>query len=231
VTSPRADAGQGRPDALGWKTSLAVTLGIAVFRLLRATWRIRVEPNAEYAALRAKRGTPEGAYLIAFWHGEMLGGLAYHAPHGYAVMVSSHRDGEIIARILAAIGSSSIRGSSSRGGREALVGMIRHLRAGGRGAITPDGPRGPRHSFAPGTLVAAARTGSPIVVLRVHADRAWRLNSWDRFMIPKPFARVTIAHGGPTRVVLGPDGHVPPEEIARIEALMAETGRRIGADS
>jgi lysophospholipid acyltransferase (LPLAT)-like uncharacterized protein len=94
----------------------------------------------------------------------------------------------------------TIHGSSRRGAERALLSLAREVEGGAHVAVTPDGPRGPAESFAPGALIAAQRSGAPIVLLRAVADRAWRLRSWDRFMIPKPFARVTIYVSEPATV-------------------------------
>jgi lysophospholipid acyltransferase (LPLAT)-like uncharacterized protein len=117
-----------------------------------------------------------------------------------AVVISEHRDGEIVAQIAESLGYRTVRGSSSRGASRALLGLTRAIEEGHDGAITPDGPRGPAHVFAPGGAIAAYRTGIPIVPIRASASRAWRLKSWDRFLIPKPFATVTVTMGPLTHV-------------------------------
>ena len=170
--------------------------GAALIRVLSRTWRIRVS-GLEGLEAERRAGRP---VILAFWHGQMLPLLAVHQDEGISVLISSHRDGEIIAQITQRFGCRNVRGSSSRGAGRALLGIIRELEAGHDVAVTPDGPRGPARSFAPGALIAAQRTGSAIVPMAAHAERAWRLRSWDRFMIPKPFARVTVVHGPPMRV-------------------------------
>jgi lysophospholipid acyltransferase (LPLAT)-like uncharacterized protein len=132
--------------------------------------------------------------VIALWHGQMLPLLWQHRREGVAVLISEHRDGEIIARVAVALGYRTVRGSTFRGADRALVGLVRELKAGHDVAVTPDGPRGPAREFAPGALVAAQRAGAPVIAIGMAATRAWRLRSWDGFMIPKPFARVTIAY-------------------------------------
>jgi lysophospholipid acyltransferase (LPLAT)-like uncharacterized protein len=107
--------------------------------------------------------------------------------------------------------------------------MVRALDAGKEIAITPDGPRGPARKFAPGALVAAQRSGRPILPVGVSVDRAWRLRSWDRFMIPKPFARVTIAYGEPEKV-LATDSRAATREGRRFEEMMARTVELAGGD-
>ena len=177
----------------GWRLALGVSLGVFVLRLLAATWRRR-EVNAQVVRdLRARRQP----FVLVLWHGQMLPLLWHHRHEGIAIVISSHRDGEIIARIAQALGCRAIRGSTSRGGGRALLGIVRELERGGEVAVTPDGPRGPAESFAPGAAIAAHRAGVPIVALAAQASGAWRLRSWDRFMIPKPFARVTIRYSDP----------------------------------
>jgi hypothetical protein len=97
--------------------------------------------------------------------------------------------------------------------------MIKELERGVVVAVTPDGPRGPSLAFQSGALVAAQRANVPVVPMLVHADRAWRLRSWDRFMIPKPFARVTIAYGDPV-MVRGATAREAAAEAGRFEAMM-----------
>jgi lysophospholipid acyltransferase (LPLAT)-like uncharacterized protein len=173
-----------------------VRVGGLVVRLLARTWRVRLDGGEH---LRAARADARGKmYLL--WHGQMLPLLWYHRHQGVAIVISEHRDGELIARVAESFGFRTIRGSTSRGGERALLAMVRELERGGEVAVTPDGPRGPAGSFAPGALVAAQRAGALVVALGARADRAWRLRSWDRFLVPKPFARVTIAYGAPTEL-------------------------------
>ena len=165
-------------------------------RALASTWRLRVINAEPHRAIRAK-GQP---VIYTFWHGTMLPLLWQHRKERVAILISEHGDGEIIARIAHSLGYRSVRGSTSRGGERAILGTVRELESGRDVAFTPDGPRGPRESFAPGALIVSQRTGAPLVLITVDAPRAWRLASWDRFLIPKPFARVTIAYEDPLRV-------------------------------
>ena len=209
VAAPPDRAAAARDRKVAW----AVRLGTLLIRALATTWRIRVVHDAGYRAL-LEAGTP---FVYSLWHGQMLPLLWHHRGTRAAILISEHRDGEIIARIAESLGYRTIRGSTSRGGGRALLALARDLQAGGRVAVTPDGPRGPAHVYAPGALVAAQRAGAPIVVVVAAARRSWRLRSWDRFMIPKPFARVTIAYGDPTPVA----GATPREAAAE--------GERFGA--
>jgi lysophospholipid acyltransferase (LPLAT)-like uncharacterized protein len=174
----------------------AARAGSLLFRALASTWRLRVINAEPHRAVRAA-GQP---VIYTFWHGTMLPLLWQHRKERVAILISEHGDGEIIARIAHSLGYHSVRGSTSRGGERAILGTVRELESGRDVAFTPDGPRGPRESFAPGALVVSQRTGAPLVLITVDAPSAWRLTSWDRFLIPKPFARVTIAYEDPMHV-------------------------------
>jgi lysophospholipid acyltransferase (LPLAT)-like uncharacterized protein len=201
------------------RARLTAFAGRALLRALAATWRIRIRNREATDELRAG-GTP---IVFAFWHGDMLPLLWQHRDEGVAILISSHRDGEIIARTAQSFGFRTVRGSSSRGAGRALLGLVRELEAGREVAVTPDGPRGPAGRFAPGALVAAHRAGCPIVPVAVHAASAWRLKSWDRFLIPKPFTRVTVAYGPPTWVQAS-SARDASEEARRFETLLADAG-------
>lgn len=180
---------------LDWRTRVAIRMVGWLLDALGATWRLRV--HGREALLARDTDAPRVVYTL--WHGQMLP-IIYAHRQPTAVMISEHRDGEILAQILGRLGFSAIRGSTSRGGARALLEAVHVFKTGVDVAITPDGPRGPRHSYAPGALVVASRAGAAIVPIVAHADRTWRLRSWDQFEIPKPFARVTIAYGTPVHV-------------------------------
>ncbi len=171
-------------------------VGAVLLRLLATTWRLRYVNRAPALELTA-RGR---SFIYAFWHGEQLSLLWAFRKTGTAILISEHGDGEIVARAAISLGYNTVRGSSSRSADRALLQLSRELESGRDIAVTPDGPRGPRHSFAPGALIAAHRAGAPLVPLRSFASRAWRLKSWDQFEIPKPFARVTVVMGDPVFV-------------------------------
>lgn len=175
----------------------AVRVGTVLLKLLARTWRIHVI-NGEGQERTRAGGQP---VVFVFWHGTMLPLLWQHREQGVAILISEHGDGEIIARVAHNLGYRSVRGSTSRGGERALLGTARELMEGRDVALTPDGPRGPRHSFAPGALIVGHRAGAPLVLIGVSAPRAWRLKSWDRFLIPKPFSRVTIRYADPAPVL------------------------------
>jgi len=200
-----------------WKLALTIRLGTALLRALALTWRIRVTNGEVFASLRAKHQP----FIFAFWHGQLLPLLWVHRGERVRVVISAHRDGEIVARVAERLGHATIRGSSSRGAARALLGIVRELENGAEVAVTPDGPRGPARKFASGALVAAQRVGAPIIGIGVSASRAWRLKSWDQFMIPKPFARVNVVYT-PATLVTATSARGAEEEAPRFESLLTD---------
>lgn len=170
--------------------------------------------------LRA-RGRP---CILVVWHGRLLPSAYLHRHQGIVGLVSRSRDGEYIARVLRRWGYETVRGSSSRGGSAALRELVRLARAGRTIALTPDGPRGPRQKLKPGALAAAQATGLPVVPVAAGADRGWWIESWDRFLVPKPFARVRVAYGAPHVV---PREAGPPELEACQRRLEEELNRLV----
>lgn len=203
-----------RRGTLRPRDRLAVVLGGGLIRLLASTWRYAVRDEQN---LRAVRAGP-APFIFSIWHGQLLPLLWHHRGQGVHILVSEHKDGELIARFAESIGYGTIRGSSSRGAASALLGLVRALREGSEVGITPDGPRGPACSYAPGAAVAASKAGALILPMAAQCDRAWHLKSWDRFTIPKPFARVTVAYGAPVR--LPDDARAAAAETARLESAM-----------
>ena len=171
-----------------------VALGGGGFlRVLGGTLRFQVRGAEAFEQFR-RQGRP---VIFTFWHSWILP-LAYlHRNEGAVVLVSRHADGEYIARVLEGMGFRTARGSSTRGGVQGLRELVRHLREGRDAAITPDGPRGPARRFKAGALVLARLTGAPVIPVGVRPGRCWRVNSWDRFVVPGPFARFQVEYGEP----------------------------------
>jgi lysophospholipid acyltransferase (LPLAT)-like uncharacterized protein len=198
------------------RTRWIAYLGVGLVRLLGLTWRVRYRDDEQMR--QARRDKRPVVYML--WHGQLLPLLWAHRNRGISILISEHRDGEIIARIAHALGYRTVRGSTSRGASRALIGMAREIEAGFDVAITPDGPRGPAHSFASGALHVAQRTGCPLLPVAA-ASRAWRLNSWDRFAVPLPFARITVAYT--------PFVTIPKGNSRAIEARVSECAAAIDA--
>lgn len=175
---------------------LAGTVGRRLIDGLMATLRFSVDGGEEYEALAAA-GQP---VIFAVWHGRLLPLTYYHRHRNITAIISQSEDGEYIARVVEGWGYRTVRGSTSRGGSGALRSLVKAARAGESLAITPDGPRGPRQRLQPGVITAAQLTGLPIIPLACGASRAWWPGGWDRFCVPKPFARVRVMYGSTRRV-------------------------------
>lgn len=175
---------------------ITVGLGSLILWLLGITWRFRLQGREAVDALRAE-GTP---IIFLFWHSRILPLAHLHRNEGAVVLISEHGDGELIARLIERRGFRTARGSSTRGGARGLRQLLGALKEGADLAITPDGPRGPRRTLKEGVLVAARLSGAPVVPVGVGARSAWRLSSWDRFVVPRPFSVIDVRYGEPVRL-------------------------------
>ena len=171
---------------------LAPLFAIPALRLLSSSWHTEVLG----ASNRDSALDSEGC-LYALWHGRMLMGISSEGRSRMSILVSPSRDGSLMDPILRAYSHDTVRGSTSRGGARALRELLGRLRAGGRIVITPDGPRGPRHSMNEGLAWMARATGFPVLPLGFACNRAWHMSSWDNFTIPKWGAKILICYGKP----------------------------------
>ena len=190
-------------------------LGAIAVRALAATLHVQREEGT-VAALWAARAP----VIYAVWHGRILLLPYLYGRRGIHALASRSRDGEMVARWIRRFGLEPVRGSSTRGGGEALRVLTRALRGGREVVVVPDGPRGPREVLKPGVIALARLSGAPIVPAAVGASREWRLRSWDEFRIPRPFARCVVRFGEPIHVGRGADR--AGEEAARkdVEAAL-----------
>jgi lysophospholipid acyltransferase (LPLAT)-like uncharacterized protein len=164
-----------------------------IIRALYASMRIRVigADIPRYFQLRDK------GVINIFWHGRILLAAPIYTGKGLHILISRHGDGEIIANIMKLFGFFLVRGSSSKGGKEAFREMVRLARENKELAITPDGPRGPFEEVKLGVAQVARITGCPVIPLGFYASPCWRLRSWDRFLLPYPFSRGVFVWGEP----------------------------------
>jgi lysophospholipid acyltransferase (LPLAT)-like uncharacterized protein len=170
-----------------------------------------------------KRGLP-GRFIYAFWHENLLLPAYFYAQPRIQVLISQHADGELIARVCRHMGFSTIRGSSTRGGVDALrkllrAGRICHL------AVVPDGPRGPRRRLQLGPIYLASRTGLPIVPSGIGFDRPWRARSWDRFALPRPWSRAVVVTAEPIVIPPGLDKDQLEPWRQHVETVMQHVSR------
>lgn len=167
-------------------------------RLLFATCRVRVHGRENLDRCEAD----SKPFVGVFWHYSVFAAVALISGRGrgWAAMVSASKDAEFVARILARQGVVPVRGSRSRGGLGALKGLIVLLDQGNNAAIVGDGSQGPARVMQAGALLLASKSGAPILPMVVAADRYWAFGSWDRTLLPKPFARLHLWYGKPLTV-------------------------------
>ncbi len=164
---------------------------------------------------------PEFPCIVAFWHGRMF--LLPFALREFsdkvAILISRHRDGELIAKIVERLGFKTVRGSTGRGkgGERAFLQMLKLLKKGYCVAITPDGPKGPKEKVKPGVVKLSLTSGVPIYPLTFACSSCFTLNSWDRFKIPKPFSKCKVLLGNPLK----------PENFSDEEEMRLELEREL----
>ena len=211
----------GPLDKYTFKQRLIIRIaGVALFWLIRMiglTLRFQVKGWENH--------TYDEPLVYCFWHNRIPVATYFWRARAIVVMSSQSFDSEYIARFIQRFGYGAARGSSTRGSRSALIQMIRAVKLGRSAAFTVDGPRGPVYQAKPGALLLSAKSGAAILPFSISIDRCWRLPSWDRIEIPKPFARVFV--------VIGERFHVDdPDDLQQqnhlqsaLEALREESDR------
>jgi lysophospholipid acyltransferase (LPLAT)-like uncharacterized protein len=198
----------------------------ALLRVISLTWRFEVIAEPGVTPLAFGRGA--GAEIYCFWHQCVLPCAVYFRHTHATILISRSFDGELITRILNIFGFHAVRGSSSRGAREGLLGLKQVIASGAPAIFTADGPRGPHNQTKMGPNKLAQMTGAPIGAFHLQPERAWVMRSWDHFLVPKPFTRIVVSWAQYTRVPfdLSPEQFEPMREElneaierARIRAL------------
>jgi len=204
------------PDPVYWLAGLLI-------RLLFRTYRVRLIDRCGF--LDRERPWPA---VFALWHNRLFFlplCFPLHIRRRTTTLASISRDGEYAARLISVLGLSVLRGSSSRGGHQALRRMKQQLAFDRSVVLTVDGPRGPRYSVQPGVVVLAGLTGRPLIPISLNATRRWELGGWDRTQIPFPFSRVDLEIGAPLHVPR-PKGREETElEIARVRRALLRITR------
>lgn len=178
-------------------------------------------------------GTP---FILAFWHGRLLM-MPYSWRRGRAMnmLISQHRDGELIAKTISHFRLGTVRGSSKRGGAGALRSLVKALAEGSYAGVTPDGPNGPRMRASDGIISVARLSGAPIIPVTFSASRRRLLRTWDRFFVPLPFSRGVFLWGEPIHVARDVDGAAQEAARKRVEdslnALTREADRMFGGEA
>jgi lysophospholipid acyltransferase (LPLAT)-like uncharacterized protein len=189
-----------------------------LLRVIGLTWRFEVIAEDGVEPLLEGRGA--GAEIFCFWHQCVLPCAVYYRKTGATILISQSFDGELITRILGLLGFHAVRGSSSRGAREGLLGLQDVIESGGPAIFTADGPRGPIYQTKMGPIKLAQVTGARIGAFHLEPERAWVMGSWDRFLVPKPFTRIVVSWAQWTEV----PSDLPAEEF---EAKRAELNEAI----
>jgi lysophospholipid acyltransferase (LPLAT)-like uncharacterized protein len=193
---------------LSQRLTLAVVprLVWALLMTVGRTWRFEV--IAEEGVTPAFHGFTPGREIYCFWHQCVLACAWYYRSTHATILISQSFDGELITRTLELLGFHAVRGSSSRGGREGLMGLRRVLDEGTPAIFTADGPRGPIYQSKTGPIKLAQLAGAPIGAFHLEPQRAWTVRSWDRFQIPRPFTRIAVSWARWTTV---------PESLSPVE--------------
>jgi lysophospholipid acyltransferase (LPLAT)-like uncharacterized protein len=199
--------------------ALVPPLAAAAIRLLHATLRYEA-----VCGPGAHEGAPGEGGVWCFWHRCLLPAACYfhHRPKT-AILISRSFDGELIARTIQRLGYLTVRGSSSRGGAGSVRALAQSVLQGNATIFPADGPRGPVYRLKPGAVRVAQLAGSGVGSFYLLPQRAWKLRSWDRFLIPKPFSRVAIAWGRVVDVPREMDEQAFESKRLEIEAVMEQT--------
>lgn len=163
----------------------------ALLWVVGLTWRFEV--IAEEGVTPVVFGQKAGPEVYCFWHQCVLPCAMYFRHSEAVILISRSFDGELITRILKMFGFDAVRGSSSRGAREGLLGLKSVIESGRTAIFTADGPRGPIYQTKMGPIKLAQATGAPIGAFHLEPERAWTMESWDRFLVPKPFTRIVVS--------------------------------------
>ncbi len=195
------------------------TIGPIFLLLFGLTWKLKWSGLEELKS--ARELSPK--VLFAFWHSGLLGLCYAFRFRNAGIMVSKSFDGEWIARLATKLGYRVFRGSASRDGAKGLMEMVKD-KLDGDLALTVDGPKGPAEKVKHGIVTLAANTELPIVPLTIIAENAWRLKTWDRFIVPKPFSKVTVLYGQHIKV----PADIAKEDLEKYGLILEEAIAKLG---
>ncbi|MEY2572246.1 MAG: hypothetical protein QOJ87_459 [Verrucomicrobiota bacterium] len=202
-----------------WRARALIPLGFGLYRLWARTLRLQVEDPYDVIGFVRKQPV-----IFAIWHNRLLMlprvfDPSFPTRQSYG-LISASRDGDFIARFIERSGYGTIRGSSSRKGVIALRQLMDTLAADGNVLFTPDGPRGPVYQLSQGVIFVAQKSGAPIVPIHMEYSSCWRLKSWDRFVVPRPFATLRAKFGEPIRIAPLSEPQQLEDERLRLQNAM-----------
>jgi lysophospholipid acyltransferase (LPLAT)-like uncharacterized protein len=205
----------------GWQAVAVGSIAGWFAQSLAATLKVEIDFECEGPLTKEPR-------IFALWHNRILGAAPAAKPwlnfRQAVVLTSASKDGTMLATAMEVFNLGAVRGSSSRRGVTALIALRKALQSGRHVVVTPDGPKGPRYRLQPGIIKLSSLTGIPIIPFHVDYAKSWRLDSWDRFHIPKPFSRVKVVFGEEFLIPKGLDEDGFELERKRVEKAM---GRRL----
>jgi lysophospholipid acyltransferase (LPLAT)-like uncharacterized protein len=178
----------------------------------------KIEIRSKELQQKARDLSPHGSFVFAVWHEQVVSALCGHAwSEPYLTLTSRSKDGDYAAFVSQKLGFVSVRGSSKKrnkdkGGKEAIQEYVAKMNQGVSGGITVDGPKGPRQKCKAGVVLISMQTQSPILPVVGIASSFWEFNSWDKFKIPKPFAKIILQYGEPIQI----QADATPEEIEEV---------------
>lgn len=203
----------------GWRARWLVALGYRLLQIWTRTLRFEIDDRAGLI------GTPPNErYIGALWHNRLLlfpFVLRRYLPQRRgAALISASRDGAILADLVGRFGYETVRGSSSRKGASAMRQLAEVIAHGGDAVITPDGPRGPAYELGQGIIYLAQQSGAAVIPVNLEFSHCWRLKSWDRFILPKPFSKVRVVFDSPHRVAQTANDEEFERERVRLQKAM-----------
>ncbi len=208
-----------------WRARVVIVLGYGLYRLWARTLRLQVEDRHDVVGF--VRNQP---VIFAIWHNRLLMLPRVFDPcfptRQSFGLISASRDGDFISSFIERSGYGTIRGSSSRKGVIALRQLVDTLAAGGNVLLTPDGPRGPVYQASQGVVFLAQKTGAPVVPIHMEYSSCWRLKSWDRFIVPRPFAKLRAIFGAPIQVKRTTGAEEFETERLRLQSAMVSIVER-----
>jgi lysophospholipid acyltransferase (LPLAT)-like uncharacterized protein len=205
----------------GWRARALVAVGFHLLELWARTLRFEIDDRADLI------GTPPmPRYIGALWHNRLL--LLPHVIKRFlpqrkgAALISASRDGALLTDLVQRFGFEVVRGSSSRKGVAAMLQLADVMASGRDAVITPDGPRGPAYEIGGGIVLLAQKSGAAVVPLNMEYASCWRLKSWDRFILPRPFSRVRVIFGPPHPVAATDSDEAFESERLRLQNAMMQ---------
>ncbi len=210
----------------GWRARWLIAFGFHLLQLWARTLRFEIDDRAGIVGKPVRKN-----FIGALWHNRLLIFpfvlCRFFSDRRGAALISASRDGDLLTDAIKRFGFDVVRGSSSRLGASAILQLTNILASGGDVVITPDGPRGPPYELGPGVIFLAQKSGAAVLPVNMEYSSCWRIKSWDRFIVPRPFAKVRVLIAQPHHVRSTTTGEEFETERLRLQnAMMSLVERR-----